>query len=428
MKKFQLKNIVVLALLLRLAYLTFGHTYRPSRIDGTFGIGWETGRIASAIATGHGFSDPFYGHTGPTAWIAPVYPYLLALVFKIFGVYSPLSSWVSLSLNCLFSALTCIPIYRIAERCFGVRVAQWSALLWAVIPYAMYWAVRVQWETSLTALLLAMVFWVALQLKDLRLKDQQSSGKASRSLWIEFGVLWGFIVLSNPSVLLFLPFCGLWIIWDAPRAHLANFLLAALIFLLMIAPWTARNYRVFGKFVPLRGNFGAEFRMGNGPDANGLWLFYLHPVKNEIEFDHYRRMGEPAYVKSRLHEALVYIKAHPGQFAATSGKRFIYFWYGTPRTQEGAAVYWLRNLLFFGSSLIAFLGLLLCIKRREHGGLLFTWLLLSVPLVYYMTYPLPRYRHPIEPEMLILGVYLFQQADGKRPLYQPNSEARRTVR
>ncbi len=412
MKKFffQLKNVVWLALLLRLAYLTFGHTYRPSRIDGTFGMGWETGRIASAIASGHGFSDPFYGHTGPTAWIAPVYPYLLALIFKLFGVYTPLSSWVALALNSLFSALTCIPVYRIAERCFGKCVAQWSALLWAVLPYAMYWAVRAQWETSLTALLLAMVLWVALQLRDRAVR-----GISSRALWIELGILWGLLALSNPSVLLFLPSCGLWIVWKNPRTQIANALMAATIFLLMIAPWTARNYLVFGKLVPLRGNFGAEFRMGNGPGADGLWLFYLHPVKNEIEFAHYRQMGEPAYVRSRLHEALVYVKTHPARFAVISVKRFVYFWYGTPRTQEGAAMFWLRNILFFGSSLIAFLGLLLCLKRREFGSGLFAWLLFSVPLIYYITYPLPRYRHPIEPEMLILGVYLFQRAERKAP-------------
>ncbi len=88
-----------------------------------FGFGMvrfaETGAIARSIAEGHGFSSPFGGLTGPTAWIAPVYPYMLALLFKIFGVFTSTSAIAILTLNSFFSALTCIPIYLIAERTVG---------------------------------------------------------------------------------------------------------------------------------------------------------------------------------------------------------------------------------------------------------------------------------------------------------------------
>ncbi len=50
-----------------------------------------------------------------TAWFAPVYPYLLAGIFKLFGVYTLASAWVAIGLNCLFSALTCIPVYFIGR-------------------------------------------------------------------------------------------------------------------------------------------------------------------------------------------------------------------------------------------------------------------------------------------------------------------------
>src|SRR5437660_5224901 len=67
--------IVLVALLARLALMTIGHTYRFSPRDDHFGFGWETGRIARSIALGQGFSNPFHGITGSTAWIAPLYPY-----------------------------------------------------------------------------------------------------------------------------------------------------------------------------------------------------------------------------------------------------------------------------------------------------------------------------------------------------------------
>src|ERR1043165_5333558 len=105
--------IVVIAFMVRLALMTIGRTYRFSPRNDHFGFGWETGRIARAIALGQGFSNPFNGITGPTAWIAPAYPYFLAGVFKIFGVYSNASAWVALAVNSIFSALTCATIYSI---------------------------------------------------------------------------------------------------------------------------------------------------------------------------------------------------------------------------------------------------------------------------------------------------------------------------
>src|SRR5919204_4094249 len=108
--------MVLVAVALRLAVLTIGGTYKfPARED-HFSFGWETGRIARAIATGEGFSSPFHGHTGPTAWIAPLYPYFLAALFKAFGVYSNLSAWLALAFNSVFSALTCITIFYIGKQ------------------------------------------------------------------------------------------------------------------------------------------------------------------------------------------------------------------------------------------------------------------------------------------------------------------------
>ena len=65
-----------------------------------------------------------------------------------------------------------------------------------------------------------------------------------------------------------------------------------------------------------------------------------------------------------------------------------------------------RNLLFLASSLLSIGGLLLAFKRRVHGVFLFATLLLSYPLIYYITVPEPRYRHAIEPELVILAVLL----------------------
>src|ERR1700733_4460804 len=97
-------------LFLRVGWIVIGHTYKFKSADNNFGFGWEMGSIGAAIASGHGFSNPFGPATGPTAWEPPLYPYLVAGVFRVFGIYSRASAFVLLTVNSVFSALTCIPI------------------------------------------------------------------------------------------------------------------------------------------------------------------------------------------------------------------------------------------------------------------------------------------------------------------------------
>src|SRR5207249_10417327 len=106
--------IVLIAFLLRLSVISIGHTYRITPRRDHFQYGWEMGRIARSIATGQGFSSPTDFDTGPTAFAAPLYPYLMGGIFRLLGVYSNASAWLILTINSLFSALTCLTIYRIA--------------------------------------------------------------------------------------------------------------------------------------------------------------------------------------------------------------------------------------------------------------------------------------------------------------------------
>ena len=84
----------------------------------------ETGNIAYSLAAGHGFSSPYWQETGPTAWLTPVYPVLVAVIFKVFGIHTPHSFFVIVFLNILFSAAVCVPLFYIGKRVGGLR---WAA-------------------------------------------------------------------------------------------------------------------------------------------------------------------------------------------------------------------------------------------------------------------------------------------------------------
>src|SRR6478752_4593248 len=232
--------IILIAFLLRLAVITIGHTYRITPRRDHFQFGWEMGRIARSIALGQGFSSPTDLPSGPSAWAPPVYPYILAGVFKLCGIYTALSAWVILTFNSIFSALTCLTLYRIAEKIYGISVARATAWAWALFPYAIYYPVRVVWEMSLSAFLLSWALWMTL-----RMAGKESPGTRD---WIGLGLLWGLIALTNTAVLSMLPFCLLYLLWRMPRRlpQFARVGLCILTATLVATPWLVRNYSVFG--------------------------------------------------------------------------------------------------------------------------------------------------------------------------------------
>ncbi len=408
--------IVAIALLLRVSWIVIGHTYKFKSIDNNFGFGWEMGRIGASLASGHGFSSPFGPATGPTAWEPPLYPYLIAAVFQVFGTYSRASAFVLLTINSIFSALTCVPIFLIARRVFSGKVAVGSAWAWALLPNVMYWCTKWVWETSLSALLLATILWLALTLED----------RDGWLPWFEFGLLWGIAALNSTVLLSFLPAAGLWA-WfrraKRGKRSLAKLVVTAAVFFACIAPWLVRNDQTFGQFIFIRDNFGAELRLGNGNGANGTWMEYLHPTQDAYALRQYQAMGELAYIAMRKRQALEYIRADYARFAGLCVKRFVYYWDGPPKATQP---WWLgdvKNCLFLASSVLMFWGLARALRQRRPGAWLLLWLMLLYPAVYYIVFPSPRYRVPIEPEMAILVVFVLTEAGRKTKAYRPDQSS-----
>ncbi len=395
--------MVVIAFAVRVLWIALAHTYRIRTTENNFGFGWEIGRIAYALAHGMGFSSPFGGNTGPSAWTAPIYPWIVSLAFRVFGSYSPAAAFALLSFNSLFAALTCWTIYRIALRVFNPTVAVWAGWIWALYPDTIYWSVKWIWETSLSAFLLSLLFMLTLEME----------GDERASSWIGYGLLWGIEALSNPAALSFLPFAGCWLAYQLYRRgkrFLLPALLSAVVFWMAIMPWLVRNYEVMGKIVFIRDNFGNELRIGNNPLAEGAYVLAYHPSQNAFILAKYQRLGELAFCADQGRLARQWIAAHPGKFAVNTVKRFYYFWNGIPRLSKIQWLAQLKNTHILLLSVLGIGGLLLALKRRVHGVFLFASLLAFYPLVYYICFPEPRYRHPIDPQLLILGVYLVSEA------------------
>ncbi len=424
---------------LRVLVVLVGHQYKIRTDQANFNFGFEAGRIARSLATGHGYANPFNGVSGPTAWLPPLYPLLLAAVFKVFGVYTRWSAFVILTLNSLFSAAVAPAVYEIAARVFDAKgiarraskhaapVALWSAWLWAVYPAALQYAIHWVWEMSLTAMLFAWVIVVALRLREIRGGPAHDDGavmNGAPGLWVGFGVLWGLIALSNASLLLCFPAMMIWIAWpelrswqwDCLKRRVFGAVVACVVFAAVLAPWVVRNERALHAFVPTRGNLGIELYNSTLERNDGFpWGTTLPLWPGDPEFRRYVAMGEVRYSAMRGAEAKARIVARPRLIARWTLDRFLFFWDGTPHPPDRhPAQEYLRQLSYSFISVCGLLGLALMLRRRVEGVGLFALIVALLPLPYYLVTVQPRFRHPLEPLIAVLAVYLFRSTEKKR--------------
>jgi 4-amino-4-deoxy-L-arabinose transferase-like glycosyltransferase len=403
--------MVLVALGIRLAVMVF---LLPEQLDPArnhWRFGYEAGKIACSIVQGRGFSSPLFEDTGPTAWMTPVYPYLVAGVFKLFGTYTRISAIVLLSLNAVMSALVCVLVFLIARISFGERVARWSGWAWAFCPYGIYFPVERIWETWLATLLLCLLFLITLNL--------ENEGKFGR--WIFFGVLWGLAALTSPALLSVLPFLVGWVIYRRHRRGQRWFAagaIAAIVFVAVIAPWFIRNYEAFHRVIPFRDNMGLVLRLGTKGDTSYWGPYELGPWHNPQEWNEFKEIGELGYMDKKKRQAIAFIRANPGWYIWTSLRRALFLWTGYWSLERD----YLKqepldppNILFCTTlTVLALVGLRRALRADFSGALPYALVLFSFPLIYYITSPEVYYRRPIDPFFVILAVLALMGNSGQR--------------
>jgi len=396
--------IVVVALAARVAFAWHEERQISAQVLSIVPFQTETGHIAYSIASGKGFSSPFQRDSGPTAWLAPVYPYLLAGIFKLFGIYSLHSFLAALALNILFSASACVPIFYAGKRIAGIGVGSAAAFLWAIFPNAVIIPFEWIWDTSLSALLVASLLWATLELADSRrVRD-----------WCFYGLLWGFALLTNPAIALLFPELLAWAAYRIrDRAHAASWLmrpaLAAALALLCCLPWTIRNYVQFHKLIPLRSNFAFELYIGNNENYDDQHRSRPGAITQDREIFRYLHMSETAFMEEEKRKAVTFIVEHPRIELWLISQRLVDFWTGTSTPLAAfreADSLWLRIILLCNdlAPLCAFLGIIVLLGTKNSYAFPVVAIPILFPLLYYVTHTSLRYRHPIDPVVLLLVV------------------------
>ncbi|HVB98341.1 MAG TPA: glycosyltransferase family 39 protein [Candidatus Dormibacteraeota bacterium] len=407
--------IVVFALGVRLLSLWHYISWHSKNALAVLPFLFESGNIAFSLLSGNGFGSPFRVYTGPTAWTTPIYPYLLAGIFQLFGAYTFAAFLAASLLNIVFVTLTTIPLYFAARKVGGPALGAAAAWLWVLFPNAILLTYESMWEECLATLLAALILWATFDLAE----------NGSLRKWCVYGLLWGLELMTSPVLASTLPFLFAWLVYQAKRKGparlsgkaLAKPALALAIAILCCVPWTIRNYRIFHTLVPLRSTLGLQLWMGNNPQARPIWLGHLHPINNAAQQAEYVRMGEIAYMRRKMREALRYMLTHPRHEAQLIGRRFLAVWAGgTPYPLKNFLArrsLWFRYVLLFNllAGIGAAAGIFALFRRRSPYALPLACFPVVYPWAYYLTLVEPRYGLPMEPMVLLLAaVALFRLA------------------
>jgi 4-amino-4-deoxy-L-arabinose transferase-like glycosyltransferase len=404
--------IVVIALGARVAFAWNQEREMRADLIGLVPFLNETGNIAYSLAAGHGFSSPYWQETGPTAWLTPVYPALVAGVFRVFGIHTPHSFFAIVFLNILFSAAACVPIFYAGKRVGGLAVGSGAAWLWAIFPNAVIIPYEWVWDTSLAALLMATILWATLEVAE----TQSVRG------WCGYGLLWGLALMTNPSLGSVLPVLLGWAAyraWKEGTLRVSRPLLACGIAVLCCVPWTVRNYLTFHRFIPLRSNFPFELWLGNNEQFDEQSQVVPAADPERFEIRKYVHMGETAFMQEKWRTTTAFIKTHPRLETILFVRRFVATWIGLEKPIEGfrdadselARLALISNAL---AALGALCGILALVRSRNAYAFPLAVCPIVYPLVYYVTHTSLRYRHPIDPVVLLLTAVAFATVMRKR--------------
>ena len=385
------KPMLILAPALRLGIVAT--TWSQAKPQWFFGQGSELGVLAESLRSGHGFASPFGAGTGPTAFMTPGYPAIIAGVFAVFHPFSLASAVAITVLQALFAAITVVVLMLLVRRAFGERCAVIAGAVWAVSP-VLLWVPTFFWDTSLSILLLISLLALAY-----RCKDRNDLGS-----WLMLGLLAAATICVNPSLLTIIGCCFGWALWRNRRETLVPAALGLAVFVGLSLIWPVRNLAVMHAWIPLRSNMGYELWQGNRPGADGFFLVALHPNTSAAELHRWQELGEIGFMREKTELAKAAIEADPMRFARLTLKRFFCFWTGVSRVNS-----WLVISHIVTTSVFGLWGAGLMVWRRREDAALFVLPLLVFPLPYYVTHPDFRFRLVLEPVLIALGAYAVTQ-------------------
>ena len=359
---------------------------------------------------------------------APLWPAIIAGIFAVFG---DKNLFVRLFL-CLIGSGTCVLVALFSRDIFGKRIGIIAGIIAALYPGLFLYDGWLYSESLYTFLLVACTYTLY--------RTQQTA----KTRWmVTSGLLLGLLSLTRPNGLIVLLLVFLWAIvavrakWLPFQAAAKSVAIIAALALVIVAPWTLRNYNVTGgRLVPVATGDGLvllgaynSLVLDNGP-FRGIWIrpSLIYPQGlYRYNYQYCQRACEVVQNSEYTSMAGQWVQHNIGAMPTLLGLHLISMW--TPSTPEAdlpmnqfpdrlssKILLALIPLSSFPIFILAALGLLLTWRKWRH--LLFIYLLIALDIVQCLYfYGSSRFRAPIEPLLVILvagAIWWFTERRGRQ--------------
>ncbi len=375
--------------------------------------------VAQRLLEGKGFSFerrwyPFISADTPTAFWSFLYPLFLAAVYALAGPHPLAARLVQAVLGGILLPWL---LYRLTRRLQQPDDAdpppaashwRWAPLVAAALAagygyFALYAAMLMTETYYIAALLWSLERALALGAR-LRRGERVPWG-----LTLTFGLSLVLATLLRQSFLPWVPVLFLWLLWQARRriswTALRPLVASGLLLLLGIAPWTLRNYAVYGRFLLLNSNTGYAMYSAQHPIHGDRFDEYAAaPLPDDLLGE-----NEAEWDRDLLRRGIGFVLDDPPRYLRLSLSRvraYFEFW----PTADSTTLNNIGSLLSFGLFLPFMLyGLWLGARRHKAGlpplrgrSLLYLFLLVY-SIVHIMTWAMVRYRLPVDAVLLVFA-------------------------
>jgi prepilin-type N-terminal cleavage/methylation domain-containing protein len=357
-------------------------------------LGAEYYNIAHSLAMGQGFANPFAGNpTGPTAWMPPVLPGIqAALLWACDGDKDAVMVVVLFLKTCVLAG-TGVLILALARRLNRRLGPIAAAAVFFVFLLANF---RLCFQNTHDC-------WLVLLALDLLIVglcwSRPLSGRKAAAGW---GLVGGLCAQITPIA---------GFAWGASSLILAfrgrvwlRFALAVLVAGAALAPWTIRNYAVFGRLIPVKSNAAYELYQSQCLQPGGLLhgsTFRFHPYGSaNKERREYATLREMAFLDRKREQFWQAVAADPLDFLDRAACRFLgaTLWYepmDPPREARHPWSRWFSRLThplpFPGLLVLLVMSVVQPLGRPQWAaiGVYLFYLLPYAAISYYERYALP---------------------------------------
>ena len=358
-------------------------------------------------------------------WQAPFYSYFLAAVYKLTSFMKAFTEHKAIytvkMLQILIGSMNCFLISYIGMKFFSRPVGILAGFIAALYgPFMVF-------EADLTGVVFHIFFNLCSLILLLKAVEKKNS-----LLFLAAGGTIGLSALTVPNIMLFLPAACLWTFYHLEKSdnvyrksslqrkslYLSSLIIAGC--LIVILPWTARNYIIEKTFIFISPNGGLNFFIGNNPDYEKTVN-----IRPGVEWD--VLMSMPVIeVGVRYEESSNYyfrkswefIRSKPYDYFMLMWKKLYLFWHAeeVKRNQDMythrefsrifSFLVWKNGIAFpFGIiGPLSIMGIILAIRNKGTPSLSMIFILLYMVSVvlFFVT---DRYRIPVMPFLILYASY-----------------------